>query len=100
MVRVESWVRKSDIDRPDDLFGEGKGFIIGKSCPKVFNVGFREDLVGEILSQQGSTFTLYLYEMDVSKAFFKSLKPSEMAQLESFKLPPSYTSLHLQIEDD
>ena len=47
---MESWVRKSEIDKPDDIFGPGKGFNIDQNNPKVFNIGFREDLKIEAVS--------------------------------------------------
>jgi hypothetical protein len=41
---VEAWVDKEEIEFPNDLFGEGRGFTIGPSNPKRFSIGRRFDL--------------------------------------------------------
>jgi hypothetical protein len=55
-------VKKSDLDNPTELFGEGRGFNIGYTCPKLFTTGHRPDLAREIFSvDPNQTITLYLY---------------------------------------
>ena len=43
-MQVESWVDKEEIEFPNDLFGEGRGFTIGATQPKRFSIGRRFDL--------------------------------------------------------
>ena len=55
-------MRKTELDHPDELYGEGRGFNIGYTCPKMFTVGHRGDLNQEMRGMdQSSSITLYLY---------------------------------------
>ena len=63
---MESWVKKSEIELKDELFGDGKGFNLGLNNPKMFTVGRRLDIEQELNSIHISTvMTLYLYEINI-----------------------------------
>ncbi len=43
-IQVEAWVAKEEIEYPNDLFGEGRGFTLSATQPKRFSTGRRFDL--------------------------------------------------------
>lgn len=43
-IQVESWVAKEEIEYPNDMFGEGRGFTVSLNQPKRFSTGRRFDL--------------------------------------------------------
>ena len=42
--QIEAWVTKDEIEFPNDLYGEGRGFKMGPEQPKKFSTGRRFDL--------------------------------------------------------
>ena len=38
-VKLEAWVRKEELSNANEIFGDGRGFSIGYTCPKLFTVG-------------------------------------------------------------
>lgn len=71
-IQVESWVSKEEIEFPNELFGEGRGFTIGPTQPKRFATGRRFDLEQQAKQRQknGMAMTLYLYTVDIGRTLF------------------------------
>lgn len=101
-IKLETWVRKSEIDRHDELFGEGRGFIMGKENPKLFQVGYRGDIEKELRALHGDqSLTLYLYQIEVKKSFYMSINSSQLEDsLAGLSPPQSYDSIQLNITDN
>jgi hypothetical protein len=65
-------VDKDEIEFPNDLFGEGRGFTIGPSNPKRFSIGRRFDLEKQAKQRQKNniSMTLYVYSVEIGKTLF------------------------------
>ncbi len=92
---MESWIRKSELSRPDELFGEGRGFNIGYTCPKLFTVGKREDLLQELRAYDDQSFTLYLYQLDIGKSYSLKIERDHEDDYSSVKLQKNFDSVQL-----
>ena len=36
---LETWVMKDELEYPDEIYGESRGFEIGEGRPRIFTVG-------------------------------------------------------------
>ena len=81
------------------IFGEGRGFGIGPDKPKLFTIGRRLDVMGELDTiDYPTSFTFYLYELDIGSTYCYPDKVS-LKELSGITLPPGFDSVYLKLKD-